>query len=74
MTFALLWIAAVVTMSGVIPVQISETTKFKSRAECEAFGKEMSPRVQDYARGALKLDWSVNVVVAFRCEAPGQPA
>lgn len=74
MTFALIWIAAVVTAQGVVPVPIGETTKFKSMAECEAFGKAMSPRAEDYARGLLKLDWSDKIVVGFKCGAPGRPA
>ena len=70
----LVWTAAALTINGPIAGEIPETTKFKTRAECAAFGETMTPRLQDYVRGLLKADWDLDVKVIFRCEAAGDPA
>lgn len=70
----LIWFVALMTAQGPAVHSISETTTFHDQAACEAFGKEMSPRTADYARGRMMLDWGDPVHVAFKCEPNGQPA
>jgi len=70
----LIWFAAFVhAQTGPQVITIGETTLFKDRALCEAFGKIMSARLADYARGVAKLDWRDRVAVQFKCEPNGQP-
>jgi hypothetical protein len=70
----LIWTIAALTVQGPLVSDVPETTKFKDRAECTAFGKKMTPRLADWARGALRADWDLEVKVVFRCEADGTPA
>ncbi|HWV44109.1 hypothetical protein [Pseudorhodoplanes sp.] len=72
--FKLLWAIAVMTAQGPMQGTIPESTTFKDRAACEAFGAEMTPRLQDWARGRLNADWNIEVRSAFRCEPAGDPA
>jgi hypothetical protein len=74
LSFTLLWLVAVMTANGPVTAKIAETTKFKSEAECIEFGRGMLPRVQDYGRGLMKLDWTDKVAAGFTCEADGQGA
>lgn len=71
---ALIWFVAFMTAQGPSVNIITETTVFADRAACEEFGKTMSRRTADYARGGFGLDWSDRVEVAFKCEPNGQPA
>lgn len=74
MTFILVWIVVTVTAGGPVTGPIPEMTKFKSETECTEFGKGMAPRVADFTRGMLRLDWTVPVHVTFRCAPAGQDA
>lgn len=70
----LIWFVAFVHLqAGPQVVRIGETTTFADDEACQAFGKVMSDRLSDYARGALKLDWSDKVAVQFKCEPNGNP-
>lgn len=69
----LIWVAAILTAQGPMMGEVPESTTFKDRVECQAFGEKMTPRLQDYVRGLAKADWHDDVQVAFRCEANGQP-
>lgn len=71
--FKLLWVIAVMSANGPIIRPIPETTTFKDKAACEQFGKDMTPRLQDWARGALNADWNVEIRSAFKCEPAGDP-
>lgn len=71
--FKLLWAAIAITSQGPVMHVIPETTKFESRDACEKFGKDMSPRMADWYRGALKAEWHVEIQTDFKCEPAGQP-
>lgn len=66
--YKMVWLVAFIhSQAGPQVAPIAETTTFKDEAACMAFGKEMSPRVMDYARGAAGLDWGDAVSVHYRC-------
>lgn len=70
--FKMLWLVAFIhPQEGPQVAPVPEITTFKDEAACEAFGKEMSPRMMDYTRGAAGLDWSIKVSVHYRCEMDG---
>lgn len=71
----IIWFVAALTADGQPLFSIiTETTTFNDPAACAVFGKEMTPRVADYGRGSMSLDWHDKVEVAFECKANGQPA
>lgn len=71
----IIWFVAVMLADGQPMFSvITEATTFDDRAACAVFGKDMAPRVADYARGAMSLNWDEKVEVAFECKANGQPA
>lgn len=70
--FKLLWIVVVMAASGPTALTVPESAKFESRDACETFGKRMTPRMQDWMRGRLGMDWDGLVHVGFRCDA-GEP-
>lgn len=72
--FKLLWAIAIMTAQGPMQATIPETTTFKDKAACERFGVEMTPRLQDWARGRINADWNIPAQSAFRCEMAGDPA
>lgn len=69
----LVWVIAVMTANGPMFRAIPETTQFKDQAACEKFGKDMTPRLEDWARGALNADWNIEIKSAYKCEPAGQP-
>jgi hypothetical protein len=69
----LIWTIATLTLQGPLVTDVPETTKFKDQAACMEFGKQMMPRLADWARGRLNADWDHEIKVVFRCEAAGQP-
>ena len=70
----LLWFAAFIGLQGPQVAEISESTTFADEETCQAFGKIMSDRLADYARGAAHLDWNIRVRVGFKCSPNGHPA
>lgn len=69
----LVWLAIIMTSQGPAGGEIPESTTFKTREECQAFGEAMTPRLEDYVRGLTRQDWSNEVRVRFKCEPNGQP-
>lgn len=70
--YTLIWMVAFIhVQAGPQVVPVGETTTFPDEAACMAFGKDMSPRMMDYARGLAVLDWSDPVSVHFRCTQGG---
>lgn len=72
--FTLQWVAVFLTMHGPNVVPIEERITFKTKAECEAFGEKTKPRVADWMRGRLGMDWDFEVGVGYTCQADGDPA
>lgn len=65
--YTLLWAIAVVMSNGSGILQAKEKRLFDTQAACEEYAKEFSPRMADWTRGVLKLDWDAQVRVAYRC-------
>lgn len=72
MSFVLIWIVAVMTVSGPVAIHSKEKTSFSGQAACEAYAKAHTGRMADYARGILHLDWTDDVLVTHRCVPAGQ--
>lgn len=53
---------------------LPESTKFPDKEACDAFGKTMIPRMEDWIRGVLKADWNFPVAVYYACKPSGDPA
>jgi hypothetical protein len=70
----LIWTVATLTVQGPLVADVPETSRFKNRAECTAFGERMTARLADWTRGALRADWQHGVDVTFRCEPDGEKA
>jgi len=71
---ALTWLVMTIGQQGPIATDIKDPTPFTSKEECEKFGEEMSPRMGDWVRGAIRAPWSHPVEVVFNCDAEGNPA
>lgn len=74
MKWALVWAVMTIGPQGPIGGNVPETTKFDSEKACEAFGKDMSPRMQDWIRGAMKAEWEHPVRVDYKCQPDGRDA
>jgi len=72
--FTLVWLFLVMTPQGPAPAQIQDATKFKTMAACQAFAEKMTPRAQDWIRGAVKGAWEMEVHSKFQCTKDGEPA
>jgi hypothetical protein len=71
---SLSWSAAVAVHGRIQSGRLPEATKFKDDAECQAFGKQMAPRLADWVRGMFQLDWRAPIAVGFECRIAGDPA
>ena len=69
----MLWIVTTLTVSGPMTVTVPETTVFNDQTACARFAEDMTGRMQDWVRGALRADWDLKVDIKFRCEASGDP-
>jgi len=74
MIYVLVWAVVTIGPQGPVGGDIPETTKFQSEAACNEFGRDMTPRLQDWVRGRLTADWDHPVRVDFRCAPDGKPA
>lgn len=63
----LVWMVETTNERGHIRAEVPETQPFASSAACQAFGEEMTPRMQDWVRGRLGAEWNHTVQIAFRC-------
>lgn len=68
----IIWTVAVMTMQGPMVQDVPEPITFKDKTECEKWGTEMTPRMADWVRGAMKAHWDYEVMVVFHCEPDGQ--
>lgn len=64
----LVWLIATIAADGPVTGKIQELVKFETVAACEAFVKEMTPRVEDYVRGVVRGDWNHHVEVRYHCD------
>src|SRR5688572_32243256 len=71
--FALTWFFATMTRGGPVATRAPERTSFGTEADCTAFGKTMTPRMEDWVRGLVRADWDHPVGVKFRCAPAGDP-
>jgi hypothetical protein len=72
--FGVLWTVLFMAADKPGSIIATDTTEFTAAEECAAWGEMMTPRMADYVRGALKLDWDDLVRVSFKCSASGDPA
>lgn len=71
--FELTWFFATMTKGGPVATKAPERTPFVNEADCTAFGKTMTPRMQDWVRGLVRADWDHPVGVRFACAPAGSP-
>lgn len=69
----LLWLVAVVTSQGQADIRTPEPREFSSVTACEAYGREMTPRMQDWVRGLMRVGWDHPVKVSFECPENYRP-
>ncbi len=74
MKYVLVWAVMTVGAQGPVQGTLPETTKFESAEACEQFGAAMTPRLQDWMRGAVRSEWDHPVQVAYACQPDGRPA
>lgn len=74
MKFMLVWAVATMSAQGPVATHVPETTRFETAEACQEFGVKMTPRLQDWVRGAVRADWDHEVRVTFRCGPIGQEA
>lgn len=74
MKFALIWAVATLSAQGPVATQVPETKQFASEQACQEFAAAMTPRMQDWVRGAVRGDWDHEVRIAYRCAPVGEPA
>lgn len=74
MKIMLVWAVATMSAQGPVATHVPETTRFETVQACQEFGVKMTPRLQDWVRGAVRADWDHEVRVAFRCAEAGAPA
>jgi hypothetical protein len=67
--FKLLWIVIVLAPSGPTALSVPESAIFQDRPTCESYGDTMTPRMRDWMRGRLGMDWDGPVHVGYRCDA-----
>ena len=72
--FKILFAVAFIGPQGPAFGSVEEDKTFKTHDECMAFGALMTPRVADWVRGRIELEWDVPVSVHFACEPNGNPA
>jgi hypothetical protein len=68
------WFAVLATPQGPLTLRAPEQVPFAAEADCNLFGRQMSPRMQDWVRGLVRADWDHDVRIAFRCEPAGVPS
>lgn len=73
MKFVLIWTVAAMTAQGPAAIASKEKQAFADRPACETFARNHAPRMADWTRGLLHLDWSDPVQVTHRCALAGQP-
>ena len=71
--YELTWFFATMTRGGPFATKSSERTSFGTEADCTAFGKKMTPRMEDWVRGFVRADWNHPVGVRFACSPAGSP-
>lgn len=54
--------------------KFDEKVRFMTQDECRQWEARMTPRIQDYVRGAAGLDWDAPVLVVVECLGRGDPA
>jgi hypothetical protein len=68
----LIWFVVSTNEQGPVRAAINERQRFKTSSDCQDFGTEYTPRMQDWVRGVLAAEWDHPVQIAFKCDA-GQP-
>jgi hypothetical protein len=71
--FELIWFFATMTRGGPVATRAPERTSFGNESDCAAFGKRMTPRMEDWVRGLVRADWDHPVGVRFQCNPAGSP-
>lgn len=69
----LIWFIVTIGPQGPINGQIQDELRFDTPAQCQEYAERMSPRVEDWVRGALNAPWSHPVAVNSKCDE-GEPA
>lgn len=66
----IVWIVSIMSVHGPATATVPERMTFKTVEACEAFGKQMTGRMQDWVRGHLNGDWNFPVRVEYKCGDP----
>lgn len=72
--FKIIWTFAYIMHGQPITQNMLDAEKFKTVAECRAYGEAYRGRYEDWGRGVLKAHWDFPIVTDYRCEAEDRPA